>query len=164
MTSFKSVLTKLEDWTAVIFGYATAALLFCLMVVTCIDVIGRYLFNRPVYGGYELTGIFLSLTIFFSLPLVTRSGENVTIDLFTLKNRKARIVQHAIVHLIGMVAMLGLSLQLWRLSGRLMSAGERTLQLAIPIGYVTGAMSALMALTAATFLIKAFRPNLDAET
>lgn len=164
MESLKNVLARIEELTVAAFGYLTAALLFCLMVVTCIDVTGRYFFNRPVYGGFELTGILLSLTIFFSLPLATRAGENITIDLLTLRNRKARVVQHAIVHLVGAGVMVGLSTQLWRLGGRLQTAGETTLQLTIPIGYVLYAMSALMVLTAVAFLIRAFRPDLGAET
>ena len=164
MESLKNVLARVEELTVAAFGYAVALLLFCLMVVTCIDVMGRYFFNRPVYGGFELTGVLLSLTIFCSLPLATRAGENITIDLVTLRNRKVRIVQHAIVHLIGAGVMVGLSTQLWRLGSRLLAAGETTLQLTIPIGYVLYAMSALMVLTAVAFLVRAFRPDLGAET
>lgn len=162
METLKKALARIEALTVAAFGYVTAALLFGLMVVTCIDVIGRYFFNRPVYGGFELTGILLCLTIFFSLPLATRAGDNITIDLFTLRSRAARIVQHAVVHLICMVVMLGLSTQLWRLGNRLLAAGETTLQLTIPIGYVLHAMSALMVLTAVAFLVRAFRPDFGA--
>lgn len=154
---------KLENVVVAVFGYATAVLLFCLMVLTCVDVTGRYFFNHPVYGGFELTGILLGLTIFFALPLATRVGDNVRIDIFTLRSRKVRIAQHAIVHLIGSVAMFVLSMQLWKFGIRLLTAGETTLQLKIPIGYVTNAMSVLMAVTAVTFLIVTFRPSRDAD-
>ena len=46
-------------------------LLFCLMTLTCVDVIGRYFFSMPVTGGFELTEMMLAALIFVGLPLVT---------------------------------------------------------------------------------------------
>lgn len=152
-------LVAVERVVTSIFGFATALVLFCLMVLTCVDVTGRYFFNHPVYGGFELTGILLGLTIFFALPLASQAGDNVTIDLLTLRNRRMRIIQHAVIHVIGAVVMVVLATQLWNFGNRLMAAGETTLQLKIPIGYVTYAMSILLALSAVAFIAKMFRPD-----
>ena len=62
-------------------GYVAGILLFCLMTLTCVDVIGRYFFNTPVTGGFELTEMMLAALIFFGLPLVTIRNEHVTVDL-----------------------------------------------------------------------------------
>ena len=51
-------------------GYVAGILLFCLMTLTCIDVIGRYFFNTPVTGGFELTEMMLAALIFFGLSLL----------------------------------------------------------------------------------------------
>ena len=52
---------------------AIAALLIALMIgVTCIDVIGRYLLDRPFGGAYELTQILLAAQVFVALHLFPR--------------------------------------------------------------------------------------------
>ena len=49
------------DWfdrliTPVLGGIA-AVILFALMLLTCVDVVGRYFLNMPIYGGFELTEV-----------------------------------------------------------------------------------------------------------
>ena len=63
-------------------GTIAAALMFCLMLLTCVDVVGRYFFNKPVTGGFELTEMLLAALIFAGLPLVTLRGDHITVDLF----------------------------------------------------------------------------------
>lgn len=59
-----------------------AALLIALLIaVTCIDVIGRYLMNRPFGPAYELTQILLAALVFVALPLTTADGAHVEVDL-----------------------------------------------------------------------------------
>ncbi|MEJ2623996.1 MAG: TRAP transporter large permease subunit [Pseudolabrys sp.] len=58
-----------------------AGTLFALMVLRCIDVVGRYAFNAPVPGASELTGLGLALLIFATLPIVTAYGEHVSVGL-----------------------------------------------------------------------------------
>ena len=38
---------------------AAAFLMTGLVLVTCIDVVGRYLFNNPLGGAFELTQVLL---------------------------------------------------------------------------------------------------------
>ena len=38
-----------------VLGAAAAVILFCMMTLTFVDVIARYVINRPVRGGFELT-------------------------------------------------------------------------------------------------------------
>ena len=60
-------------------GLIAATELFCLMLLTCVDVIGRYFFSSPVAGGFEITEMLLAGLIFSALPLVTLRGEHVTV-------------------------------------------------------------------------------------
>ena len=49
--------------------------LLVLVVVTLIDVVGRYLFANPLHGGHVLVQILVSVLVFLGLPLlVTRHG------------------------------------------------------------------------------------------
>jgi TRAP-type C4-dicarboxylate transport system permease small subunit len=67
-------------WLDRMLGAAAAILLFCLMAVTTVDVIGRYIFNFPLRGGFEITELLLLTLIFAGLPLVSRADEHVTMD------------------------------------------------------------------------------------
>src|SRR5258707_10984481 len=63
-------------------GYAAAAVMLFLMLLTCVDVVGRYFLNKPLTGGFELTEVLLASLIFAGLPLVTLRGDHITVDLF----------------------------------------------------------------------------------
>jgi len=83
-------------------GTIAAALMFCLMLLTCVDVVGRYFFNKPVTGGFELTEMLLAALIFAGLPLVTLRGDHITVDLFDPVTPDWLFrIQHALASLIG---------------------------------------------------------------
>ncbi len=54
--------------------------LFAMMVLTCVDVVGRYFLSRPIFGAFEITEMLLAALIFAGLPLVTLRNEHVTVD------------------------------------------------------------------------------------
>lgn len=60
-----------------------AVTLLALVGVTVLDVIGRYLFDAPLKGAFELTQVLLAVLVFLALPVVTRLGGHVEADLFT---------------------------------------------------------------------------------
>lgn len=64
-----------------LFGLATGGLLACITLLTTVDVIGRYIFNRPVRGAFELTEVMMAALIFAALPLVTLQREHIAVDL-----------------------------------------------------------------------------------
>lgn len=71
----------------------SVVLLLGLIAVTGIDVIGRKLLNAPFAAAYELTQLMLAALVFVALPLVSRGGEHVEVDLLaTLVPEKARRV------------------------------------------------------------------------
>ena len=63
-------------------GVTSAVVLFLMMMITAVDVAGRYLFNRPIAGGFELTEILLAALIYCGLPLVSARREHIVIDTF----------------------------------------------------------------------------------
>lgn len=142
-----------------VLGALAAVVLFALMTITCADVIGRYFFNSPIYGAFEITEMLLAALIFSGLPLVTLRNDHVTVDVLDsfIPAPLAR-VQHVIVCLISFVATAYLA---WRLGVRaenMLAAGETTAQLKFKLGYLTYAMSVLMGLTALALLVLATRP------
>lgn len=55
--------------------------LIVLMILTCIDVVGRYFFRAPFPAAYELTTLAMGLLVFAGLPVITREGSHLNIDI-----------------------------------------------------------------------------------
>ena len=140
-------------------GCVCAVLMFCLMLLTCVDVVGRYFFNKPVTGGFEMTEMLLAALIFAGLPLVTLRGDHITVDLLDplIPDRLFR-AQHVIATAIGVACTAYLAWRLGLRAGELASRGETTSELAFPIAWLAWAMSVLMALTSAALVIVMLRP------
>ena len=139
-------------------GYIAGILLFCLMLLTCVDVVGRYFFNMPVTGGFELTEMMLAALIFFGLPLVTIRNEHVMVDLLDPVTPDWLLrIQHVVSCLVCAVATGYLAWRLWIRAVNMAAAGETTAQLKLQIPYLTFTMSVLMGLTALAFVALACR-------
>ncbi len=63
-----------------ILGTAASAILLGMMLLTFVDVVARYLFNRPFAGAFEVTELLLLVLIFAGLPLVTYADEHAVMD------------------------------------------------------------------------------------
>ena len=64
-------------------GVGAALILFALVLITCVDVVGRYFFDAPLTGAFELTEVLLAALVFAALPLTTERREHVEVDLIT---------------------------------------------------------------------------------
>lgn len=149
---------------AALLGVLVAALLFSMMALTFVDVVGRYLFNSPLAGAYELTQILLALCVFAALPLATLSRAHVTISLTdALFRGAAQIIQQLLIGLFSFVALAGVTWRLWVQAGVLSEHGDRTLFLRIPLGAVAYFMTAMAALTALIALDLAVRRIVSAQ-
>jgi len=103
------------DWTL---GLAIAATLFSMMWITFVDVVGRYVFNHPLQGAYEITELSLAILVFGGLPLVTERQEHVATPLFdNFLRGLARRLKELAVDLTGIVACAVLAWRLWIQAG-----------------------------------------------
>ena len=62
-----------------VLGGIVAVLLMAMMLITVVDVVGRYAVKQPVPGAYELIELMLAILIFMALPLVCLKDENITV-------------------------------------------------------------------------------------
>lgn len=158
MESGREPLAFFDRLIVPVLGILAAVVLFCLMTLTCADVIGRYFFNSPVYGAFEITEMLLAGLIFSGLPLVTLRGDHVTVDLFEAVTPDWLFrLQHVVACLVCLVATGYLAWRLWARAAAMDAAGETTAQLKFKLAYLVYAMSVLMALTALAFLVLAVR-------
>lgn len=139
-------------------GYVAAVLMFCLMALTCADVFGRYVLNQPIWGGFELTEMLLAALIFAGLPLVSLRNDHVTVDLFDPVTPDWLFrIQHVVACVVGVACTGYLAWRLWLRAEHMYRAGETTAQLKITVAYLTYSMSLLMAFTAVSLGVLAFR-------
>ena len=141
-------------------GVAASILLFCLMSLTFVDVLARYLLNRPIRGAFEITELALLLLIFAGLPLVSHADEHVTMDFIDrlLPGRVADLWVR-FMHAACAAIMFFLAWQVWIKAGRLSSYGDTTDVLRITIGPFVYFMAAMIALTGLVHLYKIYSPG-----
>jgi TRAP-type C4-dicarboxylate transport system permease small subunit len=143
-----------------VLGIAASALLFCLMIVTFVDVVARYLFNRPIRGAFEVTELLLLVLIFAGLPLVSHADEHVTMDFVDrVLPQKAVDVLIRVMHAIVAAVFFFLTWQIWIKAGRIAGYGDTTDVLRIPVGPFVYFMVAMIALTAVVHVFKVFVPG-----
>jgi TRAP-type C4-dicarboxylate transport system permease small subunit len=130
-------------------GILVAILLFAMMMVTVVDVVGRYLFSQPLAGAYELTEIMLALSVFIGLPLICLREEHVALTLLIDRlPKRVRAVHASVVAVIGAGVLGVVAWQLVEHSQRLASYGDVTTFLRwpkAPIGYLMATFAALAA-------------------
>ena len=66
----------------------SAVLLFLMMALTFVDVLGRYLFNAPIYGSAEMIQFLLALTIFSALGIVNADDSHIVVEVFEERIKK----------------------------------------------------------------------------
>jgi TRAP-type C4-dicarboxylate transport system permease small subunit len=156
-----TVLGRLE----LLLGLFAAVDLFALMVLRCIDVVGRYVFNAPVPGASELTGLGLSLLIFVALPIVTAHSEHVSVGLLELiGGRFSRPIERVTLLLTSLVALSLMAWRLWDKAQSFASYGDGTSYLNVPLApfaYFMSLMTAFAAVVVALQIAAHFRSPPD---
>jgi TRAP-type C4-dicarboxylate transport system permease small subunit len=141
-----------------VLGLAASAILFGMMLLTFVDVVGRYLLNRPVRGGFEITELALLVLIFAGLPLVSRADEHVTMDFIDrlLGPRGRDLLEHA-VHGLCAAIMFLLTWLMWLKADRIWAYRDATDVLRIWYGPFVYFMAVMIALTGVIHLYKMLR-------
>ncbi len=129
-------------------GVAASAVLFAMMVLTFVDVVARYVFNRPVRGAFEVTELMLLVLIFAGLPLVSYADEHATMDFIDrlLGPRGQRAVR-AIVHVLCAAMLFLLTWLVWRKADRIWGYRDATDVLRIVYGPFVYFMAVTIGLT-----------------
>jgi TRAP-type C4-dicarboxylate transport system permease small subunit len=154
-----SILGSLGRGAAMLLKVFMAFVLFAMMMLTGIDVVGRYFLNSPVGGADELIATGMALLIFGSLPLVAARSEQITVDIVsTFTGALARSVQRAVVNLIGAVVLGYLGYQLFVLAGKMLQRADHSTYLQIPYAPLVYFMAAAAGLAALATLVLVAAP------
>ncbi|HEY8252117.1 MAG TPA: TRAP transporter small permease [Burkholderiales bacterium] len=127
-----------------------------MMCLTFVDVVARYVFNRPLRGAFEVTELLLLVLIFGGLPLVSHADEHVTMDFIDrLLGRGLDLWQRA-VHALCAGVMFLLTWLVWIKANRISAYADATDVLRILYGPFVYFMAVMIALAGLIHLYKAF--------
>lgn len=146
-------------WLDRALGAAAALLLFGLMVLTTADVIGRYIFNWPLRGAFEITELLLLGLIFAGLPLASRADEHVTLDFIDMiLTARGRALVRRLVDLVCGLLILGLAWRVLIKAGKIAGYGDTTEVLRVPVGPFVYFMALMVAIAGVVHLTKVIFP------
>ena len=147
-------MSRIWSWIEKILEAVISLCLLAMVAVTVIDVAGRYFFNAPLTGGYEISELLMGLTVFAALPLASRAENHLAIGLLTdgLKGEAMRWHRIAILF----ISAAGLGFIGWRMTVQAMivkGSMASTGSLQIPLWPVASVMAVLGWLSCAVTLV-----------
>jgi TRAP-type C4-dicarboxylate transport system permease small subunit len=139
----------------------SATLLFIMMALTFIDVLGRYLFNSPIYGSAEMIQFLLALTIFSALGIVNADDSHIVVEVFEDRIRKFIPNLHGyLIQGFSVLAMAFISWQLYVFALDSYHLGSMTTVLEWPLIIVTGSVALLSIISLICLICGLFIKNL----
>ncbi|MBI3372984.1 MAG: TRAP transporter small permease [Betaproteobacteria bacterium] len=109
------------------------AALAALVVVTAVDVAGRYLFNKPLFGAVELSEFLLVFIGFGGLAYAELRDAHITVDFFvTVLPRRVQALLESMAALLGSLFW---GFVAWRAldhGEQILEAAEVSINLAVP--------------------------------
>lgn len=130
------IFRKIEWVLAVFAGIA----LLIMMVLTFVDVIGRYGFNKSIFGTSEMIEALMVVVIFAGVAFVTASDKHIKVDIFApWIARVAPNFQRWVVHIFSLIVYGGLTYELGRHMLDSLHNGKRTAVLDYPQWVMPGA-------------------------
>ena len=153
---------RLGRWLETVLGFTSASVLFILMMLTAVDVIGRYVFNKPLTGGFELTELMLAALIFCGLPLVSKRREHIVIDTFdTFMSKRVKHGLNVIADVICFLTLSGIGYLIFQRAQRVADYGDTTSVLTLPLAPVAYLMGTMIVIAALIHLWLIFVPHPD---
>jgi TRAP-type C4-dicarboxylate transport system permease small subunit len=143
-------------------GAISGSVLFVMMMITAVDVAGRYLFNKPLAGGFELTELMLAALIYCGLPLVSKRREHIVIDTFDpWMSKRVKRGLDVFAEIVCSLTLAGIGWLIFRRAVRVAEYGDTTSVLTLPLAPVAYLMGVMIVVTAAIHLWLIFVPHKD---
>ena len=136
-----------------------ALVLGAVMMVSVVDVVGRYVFNRPLPGSSEITEILMAILIYAGLPLVSLRRAHIAVDLLdSLTPPAIARVRDAVVGFLSVFVLAVIAWRLWAYADQIRSTKDVTEYLRVPLAPFAYAMSVLAGIAAVIEIYRTLRP------
>lgn len=129
----ESLLRKMESLSSLLAWVGSIALV-CMMTLTTADVVGRYLFNSPILGVFEITEFLVLILIFSFIGYAQTNKAHVSVDLLVAQlPRQWQIWMDLFTHLICLFLMALITWMGIRRGLELMAVGGASPNLKVPV-------------------------------
>lgn len=136
-------------------GVAASAILLAMMLLTTVDVVARYVFNRPLRGAFEVTELLLVVLIFAGLPLVSFAGEHAVMDFVDrVLGRRAQGALERVIQAVSAALMFLLAWLVWGKADRVWAYRDATDVLRVVYGPFVYFMAVMLAVAGVIHLYK----------
>ena len=136
-------------WLALSLNVLASVTLFTLMLITCVDVVGRYIFNKPLVGSTELTEIAVGIIVFAVFPIISWRREHVVVDILdNFISPLFDLIRSFLINIVSAIALYFLGQRIIVLGNRSLGYGEVSEYLAIPTGWMINYIGTMCWLTA----------------
>jgi TRAP-type C4-dicarboxylate transport system permease small subunit len=128
--------------------------LVTLMTITCVEVVTRYVFNVPIMGVYDVTGLIGCVIVSFGLAKTQMMRGHTSVEIITSQlGKRSKAIVQSIAWLISflMVTLITYHSLLFAISMR--HAGEYTATIKIPLAPFTFVMAVAFALFTLVLLV-----------
>lgn len=139
----------IERLLAVLAGIA----LFIMMVLTFVDVVGRYGFNKSIFGTSEIIELLMVVVIFAGIAFVTSADQHIKVDIFDhwIKQRVPNLQRWSVL-VFSFVIYAFLTFELIQHAIGSYQSGKRTAVLDGPQWLIPGAAALFSLVGVALFL------------
>jgi len=136
-----------------------ALVLAGIMLVSVIDVAGRYAFNRPLPGSSEITEILMAILIYAGLPIVSQRNAHITVDLLDSVTPPALArIRDSLVRLLSVFVLCVIAWRLWVYAAQIRDSKDVTEYLKLPLAPFCNFMSILAGIAAIVEAVRVARP------
>lgn len=112
MSSRKDILVRATDLVTSAAAWAAGVVLILLMLLTTADVAGRYFFNSPINGVFDLTHFAVSIMTYLALAYCGFRGAHVVIEM--LYDKLPEVVRDVLDRVINLAGCLLFGVISWR--------------------------------------------------
>lgn len=162
MNQDNNPLSRATDIVTTAAAYVAGAVLLLLMLLTTADVAGRYFFNSPIDGVFDLTHFSVSIMVFLGLGYCGFRGGHVVIEL--LYDKLPRAARGGLKRLIELIGCVLFGLIAWRTAVQSVDVrdmGEASQLMEIPYFPLYWLVAFGAGLFAAVMLLRVFYPEPD---
>lgn len=108
-----------------------------MMTITCVDVIGRYFFDRPIFGSEEIVHFLLTMVIGFSLPYSHMEKIHVGVEIvYRLLPAKTRLFLKLFTDILSLMLMIIITVMMFKYWATTRASGEVSMNLEFPEYYI----------------------------
>lgn len=125
-----------------------------MMVLTFVDVIGRYVFSNPVFGASEIISALLAVAIFAGLGIANARDDHIVVELFDHRIRRLFPRFYDItIQLFSIGVMILIAFVLLEMALEVYHQNTRTYVIEMPLFWIAGTVSALAAISVVSQVI-----------